>query len=137
MRVVAAILYAVSASVLLGIAFGFAGAGLSPRLAAWALAGGAATGIFSLIGNIHAIPRPKQLTGIEWTVIVTFALFSLRAFLWLIFTDGDSIKVLSPNNLGDLSLHLTYIRLLANGASFWPDNPIFTGGKLTYPLGPV
>ena len=43
--------------------------------------------------------------------------------------------MLSPNNLGDLSLHLTYVRYLANGVPFWPDNPIFTGGKLIYPIG--
>ena len=42
-----------------------------------------------------------------------FALVSLRAFLWLVFVEGDTIKVLSPNNLGDLALHLTYIRYLA------------------------
>jgi len=48
---------------------------------------------------------------------------------------GDEINVLSPNNLGDLSLHLTYVRYLASGVPFWPDNPIFTGGKLTYPVG--
>ncbi|MEO7318368.1 MAG: hypothetical protein ABIZ56_05210 [Chthoniobacteraceae bacterium] len=135
MRFIAAILYAVSVSILLGIAFGFAGAGLSPRLAACALAGGALTGILSLVQNPFAPSQPRTLSGIEWTVIVTFALFSLRAFLWLIFTNGDSIQVLSPNNLGDLSLHLTYIRFLANGAAFWPDNPIFAGGKLNYPLG--
>lgn len=135
MKFVAAILYAVSASVLLGIVFGFADSGLNPRLAAWALAGGALTGIFSLVLNPFAATRRKRLTGIEWSVIVAFALFSLRSFLWLIFTNGDSIQVLSPNNLGDLSLHLTYIRFLANGAAFWPDNPIFAGGKLTYPLG--
>ncbi len=135
MKAIAAILYAVSASVLLGIAFGFAGNGLSPRLAAWALAGGAVIGISSLVGRRCAPSRWRALTGIEWAVIVLFTLFSLRTFLWLIFVDGDAIKVLSPNNLGDLSLHLTYIRHLANGAPFWPDNPIFAGGKLTYPIG--
>ena len=135
MKFVAAILYAVSASVLLGIAFGFTSAGLNSHLAAAALAGGVLTGIFSLVENRHAPFQWKTLTGIEWSVVVVFALFSLRAFLWLIFTDGDEIKVLSPNNLGDLPLHLTYIRLLASGAAFWPDNPIFAGGKLTYPLG--
>src|SRR5690606_8539902 len=38
-------------------------------------------------------------------------------------------------NLGDLSLHLTYIHQLANGAAFWPENPILAGARLTYPLG--
>ena len=135
MKYIAAILYAVSASVLLGIVFGFSGGGLNPRLAAWALAGGAATAVFSLLQKSPARPRCKTLTGIEWSVIIAFALFSLRSFLWLVFTDGDEIKVLSPNNLGDLPLHLTYLRLLASGADFWPDNPILAGGKLTYPLG--
>ena len=135
MKSIAAILYAVSASVLLGIVFGFVGNGLSPRLAAWALAAGAATGICSLLGNRRAPFRWRALTVFEWAAIVVFTLFSLRTFLWLIFVDGDAIKVLSPNNLGDLSLHLTYIRHLENGASFWPDNPIFAGGKLTYPIG--
>ena len=42
--------------------------------------------------------------------------FGLRAFCWLVFVNGDSIYVLSPNNLGDLPLHLTYIRYFAKGA---------------------
>ena len=134
MKYVAAILYAVSASVLLAIAFGFAASGLNPRLAACALTAGAVVGACSLLQRSAPI-RWRTLTGMEWTAIAIFALFSLRAFLWLVFVDGDSVKVLSPNNLGDLSLHLTYIRFLANGAAFWPDNPIFAGGKLTYPVG--
>jgi hypothetical protein len=64
-----------------------------------------------------------------------FALFALRAFCWLVFTNDDSIDVLSPNNLGDLPLHLTYIRYLARGARFWPQNPIFSGVPLHYPAG--
>ena len=137
MKYVAAILCAVSASVLLAIALGFAAAGLSPRLAAGALAGGAIVGAWSLVACRSGGKRDRRepLTGMEWTAIVIFTLFSLRAFLWLVFVDGGAIKVLSPNNLGDLSLHLTYIRFLANGAAFWPDNPIFAGGKLTYPVG--
>lgn len=71
----------------------------------------------------------------EWLAAIVFGLFSLRAFCWLIFNDGNSLSVLSPNNLGDMSLHLTYIRYLARGAAFWPENPIFSGAKLHYPLG--
>ena len=77
----------------------------------------------------------QPLSLLDWTFALLFALFSLRAFCWLIFTDGDALRVLSPNNLGDMSLHLTYIRYLAKGATFWPDNPIFSGLKLHYPLG--
>ena len=49
MKIVAAILYAVSTSVLLAIAFGFAASGLNPRLAACALAAGAVIGAYSLL----------------------------------------------------------------------------------------
>jgi hypothetical protein len=66
---------------------------------------------------------------------VLFALFTCRAFLWLIFREGDDLRVLSPNNLGDMSLHLTFIQYLANGAPFWPDSPIFAQGKLAYSVG--
>ena len=79
--------------------------------------------------------RRPRLNGWEWGAVILFALFALRAFLWLVFFDGDNIKVLSPNNLGDLSLHLTYIREVANGVPFWPDNPIFAHTKLSYPIG--
>jgi len=45
------------------------------------------------------------------------------------------VKVQSPNNLGDLSLHLTYIRHFASGVPLWPDNPIEPFSKLRYPAG--
>ena len=39
------------------------------------------------------------------------------------------------NNLGDLALHLTYIKYFANGVALWPDNPIYVFSKLRYPAG--
>jgi hypothetical protein len=67
--------------------------------------------------------------------LLAFVLFALRSFLWLVFEAGDGLWVFSPNNLGDFALHLTYVRQLAGGAAFWPENPIFSGAPLTYPLG--
>ena len=109
--------------------------GLDSSSAALALAGGLLIASLSMWQGRHRTARPRPPSVPEWLAIVAFALVSLRIFLWLVFVDGDEIKVLSPNNLGDLSLHLTYIRYLASGVPFWPDNPIFTGGKLTYPVG--
>ena len=43
--------------------------------------------------------------------------------------------MLSPNNLGDLSLHLNLIRYLASGIAFWPESSILSNVPLTYPLG--
>lgn len=117
--------------------------GLTPAIAIIALLVGALAGLLAASSAIHArncsgngSPRcAPPRTYWEWFPVIVFALFALREFCWLFFLNGDSIKTLSPNNLGDLSLHITYIRYLANGVPFWPDNPIFAAGKLNYPLG--
>ena len=58
-----------------------------------------------------------------------------RSFGWLLFNDGNQLKVQSPNNLGDLSLHITYVRNFASGVPLWPDNPIYYLSKMRYPAG--
>src|SRR6266699_4697289 len=70
-----------------------------------------------------------------WAMAVCFAMFAVRSFCWLFHIDGSDYKIQSPNNLGDLSLHLTLIKNFANGAALWPDNPIYVFSKLQYPAG--
>ena len=70
-----------------------------------------------------------------WLVAACFGFFAFRSFCWLLFVDGNQLKVQSPNNLGDLSLHIAYIKNFANGVSLWPDNPIHAFSKLRYPAG--
>jgi hypothetical protein len=70
-----------------------------------------------------------------WLVVAVFAMFALRSYCWLLYIDGNELKIQSPNNLGDLGLHITYIKDFANGTPLWPDNPIFVSGKLRYPAG--
>lgn len=70
-----------------------------------------------------------------WAVAVCFAMFAVRSFCWLLYIDGSDLKIQSPNNLGDLSLHLTLIKNFANGVALWPDSPIFVFSKLRYPAG--
>ncbi len=132
-----ALLYAVAVSVLTGTALAFARGSLDPTAASASLLAGIIFAGWSVWhGRRHIRGSDPEPPGPwEWAAIGVFALTSARAFLWLVFADGDHLRVLSPNNLGDLSLHLTYIRHLASGAAFWPENPIFTGGQLTYPLG--
>jgi hypothetical protein len=109
------------------------GAGLSPWAAALALLAGIAGAAIYWVTSRESTPVKMGIA--EWAAAGLFALFALRAFCWLVFTNDDSIDVLSPNNLGDLPLHLTYIRYLARGAKFWPQNPIFSGVPLHYPAG--
>jgi hypothetical protein len=108
---------------------------LTQRLAIAALAIGAVIGAYSLWSERERPREAWKIDPFSAVALIVFALFALRCFLWLAFESGDQLWVLSPNNLGDLALHLTYVRLLANGAPFWPENPIFSGASLTYPVG--
>ena len=110
------------------------GGRLSPGVAWLALAAGVA-GAVVYWKTSGPGGRPMKMGWADWAAAGVFAVFALRAFCWLVFVDGNSISVLSPNNLGDMPLHLTYIRYLAKGAKFWPDNPIYSGVPLHYPAG--
>ena len=135
MQYAAAILYAWAASVLAAIALGFLHGGLDHHSAVFALCVGALAGLGGCIHARRVRVESAPPRGWEWFPIILFALFAARAFLWLIFTERDELRVLSPNNLGDMSLHVTYIEYFAKGAPFWPDNPIFAFGKLAYAVG--
>ena len=65
----------------------------------------------------------------------SFCMFAVRSFCWLLWIDGNNLKIQSPNNLGDLALHITYIKYFANGVALWPDNPIHVFSSLRYPAG--
>lgn len=135
MNFVAAILYAVSTSSLVALLLAFVRGGLNSAGAAVALSCGLLVLSLTLWQGRNTSPQKRPPSLAEWLAIIAFALVSLRIFLWVVIVNGDDLQVLSPNNLGDLSLHLTYVRYLGSGVPFWPDNPIFTGGKLTYPIG--
>ena len=70
-----------------------------------------------------------------WAVGLVFAVFAVRSFCWILWVDGSNYKIQSIYNLGDLSLHITYIKYLASGVAFWPDNPIHVFSTLRYPVG--
>lgn len=136
MNFAAATLAGASSATLLALALAFLQRGLTPASAGLAVGCGLLVMAGALWGERHTLRRANPPPGPwEWAAIIAFALVSLRIFLWVVFVEGDEIKVLSPNNLGDLSLHLTYLRHLAAGAPFWPENPIFAGHPLTYPIG--
>ena len=70
-----------------------------------------------------------------WFMVAMFAIFAFRSFLNVLFIDGNELKIQNPNNLGDLSLHITYLKHFASGVPLWPDNPIYAFSKLRYPAG--
>ncbi len=133
MRIPAALLALGFSSVATAILLGALFPGLSPAVAMVSLAMGLACGV-AAFGTTRAI-APKPPGFWDWTLLTVFALASLRCFLWLLFYRDDELCVLSPNNLGDLSLHLNFIRYFADGARFWPEHSILTGVPLTYPPG--
>lgn len=111
----------------------FAGGGLGPGGAWFSLGAGILAAGWAWHSTRNDAPVPLRFW--DYAVLTVFTLASLRAFLWLIYVRGDDLCVLSPNNLGDMALHLNIIRYLASGIPFWPESPILTGVPLAYPLG--
>lgn len=133
MKTVGAFLIFVAASVTSTVVLAFPLGGLSTGLAFGAFVIALATAV---CGWRSIRPLDAQKPD-AWDVFMLsiFALVSLRAFVWLIYSVGDEWRILSPNNLGDISLHIDLIRYLAGGVPFWPASPILAGTPLTYPLG--
>src|SRR5438045_521526 len=142
----------VNLSTVCGLLLGLAGNGLNQLSAILSLISGAAFAVAAYLGtsntateqNISSSPAgkfsrasPHKRYRHVWLGIMAacFALFALRSFCWLLYIDGDQLRIQSPNNLGDLALHITFIKNFANGVSLWPDNPIYVFSKLRYPAG--
>ena len=133
MKAAAGILSFVCVSVTCAVALAFPCGGLTHAVSLVSMAIGlaaAAAAWFSVRPDEWPAPA-----GMDILLLSIFALASLRAFLWLIFPVEDEWHILSPNNLGDLSLHLDFIRYIASGVKFWPESPILAGTPLCYPLG--
>src|SRR5215471_1460090 len=165
MKWVTAAVTFVNLSVACGLFLGLAGRGLNTTSAALALVCGTAFAVAAFLGTRDSAVRQKSVKGSAtegkppkrsepeetqnalpsalmryrrvwfWAVAVCFAVFAVRSFCWLLYIDSSELKIQSPNNLGDLSLHLTMIKNFANGVPLWPDSPIFVFSKLRYPAG--
>ncbi|MEX1110779.1 MAG: hypothetical protein WEB31_03150 [Chthoniobacterales bacterium] len=100
---------------------------------AWiALALGALAG--AVTAQKASAPRQK-ITRADTILFIVFALAAFRAFVWVIYEQGNELKILSPHNLGDTALHLNLIVRWANGGAFWPDNPFLAGAAFAYHPG--
>jgi len=126
----------IALSTCLGVGFAYSPYGLMPWTAALSL------GLSLLVLLIVVLASPGQLlTRLEKVQIsgvvmaLLFLVFAVRVFSQVIFVQDGTIKVLSPNNLGDICLHLTHINFLATNPHYWPENPIYAFDKLRYPIG--
>lgn len=133
MRTPAAILSGVATTVVAAILLAFISSGIHGAVTWCALL----SGLMMAAWVFQKVPpaQSRHLSIWDWSMILVFTCASGRAFLWLFYADGDSWKVLSPNNLGDLSLHLAFIHELSATAHWWPHSPILAGDPLRYPLG--
>jgi hypothetical protein len=134
MRIAVSILGGVAASVLTVIPMAWIAHGIDQGISWTALLSGVAVALCIL----RFPPKAKHsgaIGPIGWIIILIFACASARAFLWLIYPVGDEWKILSPNNLGDLALHLSFIRWMAADPCWWPGSPILAGDPMRYPLG--
>jgi hypothetical protein len=136
----------VNLSVICGLLLGMVGHGLNVLSAALALLCGLAFAVAAWLGTSDPDKPDRSGPSLSktawrygkiwfWLVAAFFALFAVRSFCWLLYIDGGDWKIQSPNNLGDLSLHITLIRNFAIGAQLWPDSPIYAFSKLRYPAG--
>ena len=132
--IASALLGGVAASVLATLAGAWIGSGLPGPVAAAAWAVGIAVVVGVLLSS-REDPESRRVSVADMILLCLYAVASLRAFLWLVFADGNAWKVLSPNNLGDLSLHWSLIRYLASIGHWWPGSPILAGDPLRYPFG--
>jgi hypothetical protein len=84
----------------------------------------------------ESAPAPWRYRKIWlWLLGACFLMFAVRSFCWLLYINDEQLDIQSPNNLGDLALHITLIRNFASGVALWPDNPIYVFSKLRYPAG--
>src|SRR6266481_7541290 len=126
----------IALSTCFGIVLGYSPLGLTPLSSLISLSGGFILAVIGVLLQRKPLLTPfkkVQITGV--IVALIFLAFAARVFLQLIWTEDGTIKVLSPNNLGDICLHLAHINYLASNPHFWPENPIFAFDKLRYPIG--
>jgi hypothetical protein len=129
----------IAISSLFGIFFGYSSLGLTTSTAIVALALGlvlAGIPVFLRRSSLRfgiSIPNSHQYIAVA--ISIFFLVFAAREFTRVIFVTNDEIRVSSPNNLGDICLHLAQINYLASNPHYWPENPIFAFDKLRYPIG--
>lgn len=119
------------AAIFMGLAFGR----INANIAVVSLLLGTIAGVWvwrNLKDEGSLFPNIK-FTQVLFYGFILFA--ALQHFLYLLYYDRHALKTLHLNNFGDLTMHIQYIRSIALGSHFWPENPGFAGDLLRYPIG--
>ena len=127
----------ISSSVFTGIVLAFLADGLNKEIALLSILIGLCVMTFVIFKykNLSFDFKKGEFGFWSWTATILFFLFSLKAFLWILFKRQDSLNVLLANNLGDMPYHISHIRYFANGAGFWPESHVCSGEKMHYHFG--
>jgi hypothetical protein len=140
----------VNLATVLGLLFGMVAGGLGPWVASLSLTLAAAVAILAYHRTVNPTRQPADASEAgqpkagwvkyrnlgAWIMAAFFAMFAVRSFSWLLYIDGNDLKIQSVFNLGDSGLHITHIKFFANGVHLWPSNPIYVFSEhLRYPAG--
>lgn len=128
----AALAFLASATLFAALLAVLAGA-LSLAVAVASLLLGFSIGAAAYGATPQADPTPLAL--VDKLALLLLGVVAVRQFGWLARENDGVVRTWDAFNYGDLPLHWSYIRFFANGAPFWPENPIFTGARLQYPFG--
>ncbi len=146
MRLLSAGLIYVAVSTVAAVLLAEIAGRLNPSVSFFSLMAGATAALATFFLMPPTPPRTAVSSTIDdplskyrsvWLCLVgfVFGIFAVRSFCWLLFFASDNINIQSPFNLGDLGLHITYIKTFANGVAMWPESPIYVFSQLRYPAG--
>src|SRR5438105_1424479 len=146
MRLLSAGLIYVAVSTVAAVVLGEVAGSLNPGVSFFSLMVGATAALATFFLMPPAPSRAPISSATDdpflkyrliWLCLVgfVFALFAVRSFCWLLFFASENINIQSPFNLGDLGLHITYVKTFANGVAMWPESPIYVYSQLRYPAG--
>jgi len=131
----AAVLAGVSAATTLSLLLALLLGALTLGTAATSLGVGLIAGALTYTRCKDRFGPPPSFSSFDYLMIFFFTLFCFRQFFWLYIYKNGGIWSLNFNNLGDLPFHTLFIKYFANGARFWPENPLLAGEMLNYPFG--
>jgi len=135
MILVLSILIFVTTSTTLGILLCDLFGSLTNFIALFSLFLGLGAGALTFLKLRNEVPGFKIRNRSGRLMTICFVIFMFRHFLWTVFEKKGSVYVSDASNFVDLPKHILYINFFSRGAHFWPADPYFLNGKLTYYFG--